>query len=145
MAFVRASRLGTRAYVMVRMSEIIEHLRRQEGLAQDAQIPSQKAYNWFSTLTPSKAEAAVKDNVTLWHGSVGPSDAIYIPANHLLGERVNPGQDVIGFRMSVLALKDDKGYEDLKNIRKAAEAAKLSCDVVVHSIRVLRKLRDSNK
>ena len=69
----------------------------------DEEVSLERAKLFFNNLQSDGMAAFAKANPeALWEGTIGPSDAFYLPAGYLFAERVLPGSDCYGFRVGVV-------------------------------------------
>ncbi|CAK0833563.1 unnamed protein product, partial [Prorocentrum cordatum] len=56
-------------------------------------------------------------------GTVGPWEAIYLPAGSICAERINNGEDCYGFKLSLFNAKDSKALDIMKKYGDEIESA----------------------
>ena len=87
--------------------------------------------SWLRSATPHDIEV-LKNVVELRTGTVGPYDALYIPAGHFVCEEIMNKQQAVGLKQSLLFVADGEGGEAKGGKKgragKAAAADKAAAD-----------------
>ena len=94
----------------------------------EADNTCQRIVTFLEDLTEEHAIQIKGCGIQMWHVTVGPHDALYVPAGVAVGEQVIGQHDVVGLRVSVLVCDagDKENEYHTKALQWALSEAKLT-------------------
>ena len=131
MSFVRLTFSGTRQIALVQTAQVLEFMQVQNFSA----AKLRDVFGWLESMTPEHARKFANSN-PIFCGTVGPNDALFIPAGWCYYEKVG-SDDVAGIRCSFLFSVDmdplEKMREYFKKIGKPNQVLQQALDLLVLS------------
>ena len=104
----RLSVWGTRAVAIARAMDITTYMR-------EAGIIGMEVKQFFRDLREEGVRKLLDRGVSLWHGTVGPHEYLWIPSHCLVMESVMGSEDCVVLRCSMVLPRDKAGVESFRS------------------------------
>lgn len=118
-ACVRLNYKGARMLMLARSEELRSFMVQVMNTSETVTLPVM--FRFMKHMSRDNLEAYTSSGRLLWHSTIGPNEAIYIPAAMIFAESVYK-DTCIGVRIGVMAPSDVQGVCDLESIATEARA-----------------------
>ena len=103
---LRITHSGSRSLIATPLMNLVAWLNKTTG--KDADLTAvvetrQRAKNLMTFWTQEGVTKYLADGNPLFHGTIGPTDALYLPGGFFFAERLNGPSDAFGFKAPVVA------------------------------------------
>jgi hypothetical protein len=109
---------GTRQLVLTPMMTLIDYMSTSSTIPVDLTMQAQtraRAANVLKAMSKEGMPAYHAAGGTIFHGTVGPNDIIYIPAGTFFAEKVTSREDIVGARVPLIppAVAESKAFHEM--------------------------------
>ena len=132
---------GTRRLAVFRLVEVTRFLSEQR---KGAKMFSEEAYNWIrAEMTPEITQEYLDAGNTIFWGSVGPRQGLWMPAGYIVAEHTVNNVDCVGVRVGLFHVTDDSAA--LALYKTELEASGLKSTATHHFLFSRNRTKESNR